>query len=110
MQVSTDIRHASTNFYSSLTLVSNSARFFTMVTIKFFAMLKGKVGRDEVEISIPGQIALNQLKEILKREFPSIKDYIDKSIMISVNQEFAASDTIIKDGDEVALLPPFSGG
>lgn len=91
-------------------MVSNSARFFTMVIIKFFAMLKGKVGRDEAGISIPGQIALSELKEILKREFPPIKEFIDKNIMISVNQEFASSDTIIKDGDEVALLPPFSGG
>jgi len=30
--------------------------------------------------------------------------------MISVNQEMASADTIIRDGDEVAFLPPFSGG
>ena len=34
----------------------------------------------------------------------------DKKVMISVNQEMADSDTIIHDGDEVAFLPPFSGG
>ena len=73
-------------------------------------MLKNRVGKDEANISIPKEITLNELKEILKKEFPSIKDFIDRSIMISVNQEFAASDTIIKDGDEVGLLPPFSGG
>lgn len=81
-----------------------------MIIVKFFAMLKGKVGKDEVKISIPGQITLNELKEILKRKFPPIKEFIDKNIIISVNQEFATSDSIIKDGDEVALLPPFSGG
>jgi len=81
-----------------------------MITIKFFAMLKNKVGRDEAAISIPGQITLMELKVLLKKEFPSIREFIDKSIMISVNQEFAASGTVIKDGDEVALLPPFSGG
>ncbi len=81
-----------------------------MITIKFFAMLKGKVGKDEAMISIPKQITLSELKEILKIEFSPIKEFIDKNIMISVNQEFAVSDTIIKDGDEIALLPPFSGG
>ncbi|MEK6540304.1 MAG: MoaD/ThiS family protein [Deltaproteobacteria bacterium] len=47
----------------------------------------------------------------MKGQFPSIAELIDKkSIMFSVNQEFATNNTIIKDGDEVALLPPFSGG
>lgn len=81
-----------------------------MITVKFFAMLKNTVGRDEASISIPPQIRLSELKVLLKKEFPSIKDFIDKNIMFSVNQEFAVSDTIIKDGDEVGLLPPFSGG
>ncbi|MBI5682818.1 MAG: MoaD/ThiS family protein [Deltaproteobacteria bacterium] len=81
-----------------------------MITIRFFAMLKNNVGKDEANISIPRQITLNELKDILKIEFPSIKTFIDKNIMFSVNQEFAVSDTIIKDGDEVGLLPPFSGG
>ncbi len=81
-----------------------------MVTIKFFAMLKNKAGTDEITISIPKQITLNEFKEVIKKEFPPIGEFIDKNIMISVNQEIAASDTVIKDGDEVALLPPFSGG
>lgn len=81
-----------------------------MITIKFFAILKNIVGLDEAKIAIQRDITLNELKEVLKKEFPSIKGFVEKSVMISVNQEFAVSDTIIKDGDEVALLPPFSGG
>ena len=47
----------------------------------------------------------------MKKEFPEISDYLTgKRLLISVNQEFADKDTIIKDGDEVGLLPPFSGG
>jgi molybdopterin converting factor small subunit len=34
----------------------------------------------------------------------------EKKVLISVNQEMASVDTIIHDGDEVAFLPPFSGG
>lgn len=82
-----------------------------MITIRFFAMLKGKVGKEEVKLPIPGPITLEELRGLLKKEFPPIAEHIErKSIMISVNQEFATSNTIIRDGDEVALLPPFSGG
>lgn len=82
-----------------------------MVKIRFFAMLKNKVGQEEVNLDVPENISLEKFKQILKKEFPAITEFLDKkSIMISVNQEFATNNTMIKDGDEVALLPPFSGG
>ena len=57
------------------------------------------------------RFTLEELKERIKKEFPEISDYLTgKRLLISVNQEFADKDTIIKDGDEVGLLPPFSGG
>lgn len=81
------------------------------VRLKFFAMLKGLLGREEAELEIPGEISMVELKKIIKREYPVLADLIDKrGILISVNQEFAGNDMIIKDGDEVAFLPPFSGG
>lgn len=82
-----------------------------MIKVRFFAMLKNKTGKEEVNLSVPENITLEKLKTILKNEFPAIAEFIErKSIMISVNQEFADKNTVIKDGDEVALLPPFSGG
>lgn len=82
-----------------------------IIKIRFFAMLKTKVGKEEANLTVPENISFDKLKDILKKEFPSIAEFIDrKSLMISVNQEFADKNTIIKDGDEVALLPPFSGG
>lgn len=82
-----------------------------MIKVRFFAMLKNKTGKEEVNLSVPENITLETLKTILKNEFPAIAEFIErKSIMISVNQEFADKNTVIKDGDEVALLPPFSGG
>ncbi len=82
-----------------------------MVTVKFFAMLKNKVGKETVELSFDETLILEEFKERIKKEFPEISDYLTgKRLLISVNQEFADKDTIIKDGDEVGLLPPFSGG
>ncbi len=82
-----------------------------MVTVKFFAMLRNKVGKETVELSFNDALTLEELKERIKKEFPEISDYLTgRRLLISVNQEFADKDTIIKDGDEVGLLPPFSGG
>jgi len=82
-----------------------------MVTIKFFAMLKNLVGKEEAQISLDQEVTLSELKEILSERFPEISDYLaERRLLISVNHEFADSTITIKDGDEVALLPPFSGG
>jgi len=82
-----------------------------MVRIKFFAMLKGIVGREELEMEIGETLTVGELKARLIEEYPVLKELFDsRSVLISVNQEFASSEGVVKDGDEVAFLPPFSGG
>ncbi len=82
-----------------------------MVRLKFFAMLKGIVGREDVEMEIPQKISVRELKNRLIKEYPALKEVLDsRSVLVSVNQEFGNSEAEVKDGDEVAFLPPFSGG
>ncbi|MFQ5586030.1 MAG: MoaD/ThiS family protein [Thermodesulfobacteriota bacterium] len=82
-----------------------------MVRLKFFAMLKGLVGREDVEMDIPGALTVGELKAKLVEEYPSLKDVLDsRSVLVSVNQEFGGNERKVTDGDEVAFLPPFSGG
>lgn len=82
-----------------------------MITVKFFAMLKGLAGTEGTQYKIKGTITVEELKEMLKRDFPALSGVLDsRSILISINEEFAHKGAVIKDGDEVALLPPFSGG
>ena len=82
-----------------------------MITIKFFASLKTIADMEEKIIDVSNSISMDQLSEIISKTSPKMGELIrEKKVMISVNQEMADSDTIIHDGDEVALLPPFSGG
>ena len=82
-----------------------------MITIKFFASLKTIAEKEEENIEIENSISMDQLSEIISKTSPKMGDIIrNKKVMISVNQEMVDSDTIIYDGDEVAFLPPFSGG
>ena len=82
-----------------------------MITVKFFASLKAIAEKEEEIIEVQSSISMDQLSDIISKTSPKIADIIrDNKIMISVNQEMADADTVIHDGDEVAFLPPFSGG
>jgi molybdopterin converting factor subunit 1 len=82
-----------------------------MITIRFFAMLKTVAGTDVKELSAGGRVTVGELKKRLSAELPAIAEAMaSRSILVSVNQEFAHDDAVVKDGDEVAFLPPFSGG
>jgi len=82
-----------------------------MVTVRFFAMLKGLAKTEVKEYEISEPITVGELKELIKKDFPALAGLIDsRSLLVSVNQEFASRTTPVKDGDEVGFLPPFSGG
>ena len=81
-----------------------------MITIKLFAILKDRVGRDEVKIKAANGNVADLLQQV-SREYPALSDIlVPGRIVVSVNHEFVKQDVLIRDGDEVALMPPFSGG
>jgi len=81
-----------------------------MITVKLFAILKDMAGISEVKIMSMPETVSELLKQV-SRDHPPLADILSRSgMLISVNQEFAKPDTKLKDGDEVAIMPPFSGG
>ena len=82
-----------------------------MISIKYFASLKSIAEKEEDSFDIENPISIDQLSDLISKTMPKMGAIIrEKKVMISVNQEMASADTIIRDGDEVAFLPPFSGG
>ena len=82
-----------------------------MVTVKYFANLKQMAGKDEDQFEINEGTTLEQLSDLIKKSVPQLGDMVrEKKVMISVNYDVVPLDTMLKNGDEVALLPPFSGG
>lgn len=82
-----------------------------MVTLKYFASLRTIAGKEEDRVDIGNETTVQKLAEILATTTPQIGEMIQgKKILVSVNQDVATLDTVIHDGDEVAFLPPFSGG
>jgi molybdopterin converting factor subunit 1 len=79
------------------------------VTIRLFARLRELVGASELTRQVPdGAVALDAWQTLVA-EFPALGDHT-RSISCAVNEEYARLTAALKDGDEVAFLPPVSGG
>jgi molybdopterin synthase catalytic subunit len=81
-----------------------------MVTVKLFAILKDRAQRGELILDYASGTITELLRDVA-RECPELAGFLTSDrIMVSVNYEFVKKDALVKDGDEVALMPPFSGG
>jgi molybdopterin converting factor small subunit len=58
---------------------------------------------------LPGGATIGDLWRQLAREFPEFANY-ERSISSAINADYARMDQVIGDGDEIAFLPPVSGG
>ncbi len=79
------------------------------VRVRLFARLRDIVGAGELERDVPAEATVRLLWESLTREFSELSQYA-ASISSAVNAEYARMETPLQDGDEVAFLPPVSGG
>jgi len=78
------------------------------MNILYFASLKEKIGKDNEEIEILGEVSVKIVREVLSDRYGD--DVIQKNILCAVNQEIVLDEHIIKPGDEVAFYPPVTGG
>jgi MoaE-MoaD fusion protein len=79
------------------------------VRVLFFGVLKDLAGKSADEIELRDGASAGDLLAYYAHSIPQIKASL-ASAAVAVNQEYAGPDTKLKAGDEVALLPPVSGG
>ena len=79
------------------------------VKVRLFARLREIVGASEVERDVPPDATLAVVWEQLAAEFPALAPYRG-SIAAAVNADYARLQAPVGEGDEVAFLPPVSGG
>ena len=82
-----------------------------MVKIKvlYFALFREETGISEEIIELQEGAKLQLLEDHLTRLHPSLAN-LQFSAIYSVNRKYVKTDLILKEGDEVALFPPISGG
>ena len=77
--------------------------------VLFFGVLKDVFGAESTTADLPEGESVVDLLEIFGDRLSEKKEMME-SIAIAVNQEYAKADDVLHEGDEVALLPPVSGG
>ena len=79
------------------------------VKLLLFASLKDIAGRRDLEMELDDGSTLQEVTEKLASLYPEI-GRMQNSVRIAINQEFADENISLNNGDEIAFLPPMSGG
>ena len=79
------------------------------IRVLFFGALKDLIGKGSDSLSVQDSATLGDVINFYEERIPRLKDW-SGSMAVAVNQEYAGPETRLNPGDEIALLPPVSGG
>ena len=73
-----------------------------------FGIVKDIFSNSMVDVDLKDDATIDELKALLEEKYPRLNQL--GSYMIAVNNEYASGNEVIHEGDEVAIIPPVSGG
>lgn len=79
-----------------------------LVNILLFGITKDLVGKQRLQMQLPDSTTIADFKKFLHDAYPELIEL--NSIAIAVNSEYATDEIILHSNDEIALIPPVSGG
>ena len=79
------------------------------IKLRFFASLRERLGRSEGSCEVPEGATVRTVWETLKQEHPTLVE-VERSLAFAVAQEYVDGDHPLHDNDELAFIPPVSGG
>ena len=79
------------------------------INVRLFALYRERAGRDHLTLELHPGSTVSQLVEEIRRLFPDLAPP-SVDIVVAVNTEYGQPDLALFDGDDVALIPPVSGG
>ena len=79
------------------------------VTVRLFAKLRDLAGSGELVRELPEPADARAVWNAIVAEWPALREY-EKTMSVAVNAEYARMTAAVHDGDEIAFMPPVSGG
>lgn len=79
------------------------------VRLLFFAVLRDIAGTDARELALAEGTTASDVWQWMRGAYAALADYTQPP-MIAVNESYAAPETVLRDGDELAFIPPVAGG
>lgn len=79
------------------------------IKLLFFATIREKAGTKSLELDIPEEMTIQGLKDKLASDMPKLKESM-KSVLITINREYAFDEAVVPPNAEIGMFPPVSGG
>ena len=79
------------------------------ITVRFFALARDRAGVDQVQLEVPVIATVDSVSKAIGEKYPSVAPMLPK-VAFAINQSYVTADVLLKDGDELAVIPPVSGG
>jgi MoaE-MoaD fusion protein len=79
------------------------------VRVRFFAILKDRAGTEAVDLALPDRSTVGEALDVIAGRYASLAALLPR-VAPAVNRAYGRRDDVLQDGDELALIPPVSGG
>jgi molybdopterin converting factor subunit 1 len=79
------------------------------IKLLFFATIRDRIGARTLELDIPIEMTIKDLKDKLSIDYPNIKEHM-KSVLVTINREYAFDESVVPQDAEIGMFPPVSGG
>jgi molybdopterin synthase sulfur carrier subunit len=82
------------------------------ITVRFFASLRERIGSDVIALEVCGRTGADEVLEVLRRRLGAklAAELSAPQIRVALNREFVEYPWSVEDGDELAFMPPITGG
>jgi molybdopterin converting factor subunit 1 len=80
-----------------------------IITVKLFAAVREMIGSDAVSLDLPEGATIADVKRMLAQKYTQITNVLSRSVMAR-NQDYAMETDVVMVSDELAVIPPVSGG
>ncbi|MDF9798239.1 molybdopterin converting factor subunit 1 [Catalinimonas alkaloidigena] len=78
------------------------------LNILLFGVTKEIVGEQRLKLELPQEASVSILLQSLKQNYPALENL--ESMLVAVNNEYSEQDQRLQESDEIAIIPPVSGG
>jgi molybdopterin converting factor subunit 1 len=75
----------------------------------YFAVLRDIIGTSASDVTLPEGTRAVDVWQQMRSDHDELRDY-DRPPMTAINETYASPDTVLRDGDELAFIPPVAGG
>lgn len=79
------------------------------IHVKLFALLRERAGTGELTMDLPAGATVGEARKRLSDELPTLGPLLER-VAFAINHEYVRPEAPLRDGDELALIPPVSGG